>query len=813
MASLRGAPSLTPGAKKPFSYSAPIQDYDQDDDDYIGTVDTEEDVTTGHKSDERSSKKSKSKKDKKSKEKKKKKKHKDVEDSDGGSNEDGGGGGGLRSSASSKKDRPAATTTSDTYEDDFYDDDFDDEPLDTDDYIPPADTAAAERKTSTSFPTSARAPVTAHDLDAEERRVAEQVEARLRAERESHEREVAQWQAAQKQKEEELQQKVLELQQRILSSQSQPPPSVLSVEEQVARAVQAQLAAAGLGPSVESVKDNGAATLGGGADHDAALPEGQRAELQRRRQRERERALHLRRVEEEEAAHTLFRRLAQDVREVFHELNLSVVAAEKERMVKDERYRKEREMKDRREEMERAEKLQKELAAREEREAKYWALTEQREDKFRAFLEERLQRDEEERESRLKRDLEDRATRTRNERELHEELDKMEKDRRAKAEAELRERDTTLLQTQLEELKSQYRAQLEEIRRHVDLDRAHAEELHRAELQLMEKRHEAALQQQQTQHAQQLTLMETHTSNSSKLEKLIEHMHSEMEATQRMNEQLTQERLTVMREKERQLEEQRALLDAVLNDLKSNKQELEKERARIASLYAKFELSLSGFIKNSEEDRRHFQEAQAHQDTLRQQAEKDRRMMLTEIAQERKLLEQQQEELLSRKMDTMSELQAERMAISRERTEAAVTKERQNRDETELLKSLRAREEEYRLRVESIEADRVAISEMKLEQQRTYEAVLAERNTLRKERELFELEKEELLGRFEEVRRQASDSAAVQERLRRELVEERASREAAATEGRAHADPMIGVTSRFQMDLAKQRAILQKISS
>lgn len=101
-------------------------------------------------------------------------------------------------------------------------------------------------------------------------------------------------------------------------------------------------------------------------------------ERDRRRRREGERSRDLRRMHDEEAAHSLFQRLAKDVRDVFHELNMSVVAAEKERLLKDERYRKEREFRDRALEQASVDRELKERKEREEREQKFWATLDER---------------------------------------------------------------------------------------------------------------------------------------------------------------------------------------------------------------------------------------------------------------------------------------------------------------------------------------------------------------------------------------------------------------------------------------------------
>ncbi|KAG5473271.1 hypothetical protein CUR178_03191 [Leishmania enriettii] len=799
MSSLKNAPSLTPTSRKGFSFATA-----DDDDDYIGPVDTVEEVRNPSRSTSRSKKT-------KARDSKKSKKRKEVTPV---SEEDEP----ISSSSSVKKTTGDKTVTTSYNHGEDYADDFED-PVDSDDYIPPVGTPP---HTAPLNP-AAKPKALMADVEAEEKRLYATVEEQLRLEKEEVMQRIAKWEVDQARKAEELRQHEEELK-RQLAAQVQREQEMQQrvkdlVEEQVSQQVAAastagMTAAAPINTAVRSAVAK-AGEHGEMEDVDEALTGASRAELQRRRRREHERALGLRRAEEEEAAHALFQRLAQDVREVFHELNLSVVAAEKERLIKDERYRRERELRDRREDMARVEKLEKELRERAEREAKFWAVVDQRDEKFRTFMEERMRKDEEEREARLRRDLEDRAARLRNERELREEMDKMDKERRAKAEEESRQHDSLVLTAQMEEVSARYRAQLEEVKRQMEADSMRKDEMQKTELGMMAKRHEAALEQLQRQHAQQLATMDGHVGNVSRVEALVAAMQETMEATKAMNEKLLAERVSVLQLKERQLDEQQAVLDAMVADMKATQETVAAERVRVAGLYAKFELALSSFSKSSEEDRRTFREAHAHYDTLRQQAEKDRRLMLGEVAQERKMLEQQFEEFLAKKMEAMAELQGERMAIARERAEASMVRERQNRDETDLLKSLRSREEEYRMKLESLESDRATACHLKDEHKRLCDAAAAELQALRQEREKFELEKKELLSRFDAIRRQAEDAASSQERLRIQFMGDRNDvfdGNGAAT-GVLRGEPLVcNAASRLQMDLARQRAVLQNIS-
>lgn len=533
-------------------------------------------------------------------------------------------------------------------------------------------------------------------------------------------------------------------------------------------------------------------------------------ERDRRRRRERDRDRDARRMHEEEAAHSLFHRLAKDVREVFHELNMSVVAAEKERLLKDERYRKEREIRDRREEVERADRAEKERKEREEREERMWRLFEEREEKFKGTLEARLAREEQDREDRLRRDLEDRSDRVRNDRDLRDELERLDRERRDREDSSHRDRDRILLQGQLDEVKKQYRLQMEEMRRQIDLDRAHVAEIHKLEMVAMEKRHLEAASITEKHHREQLILMDLHSANASKLEQLIKHSHEEMEEAKKLNENITVERLQVVKDRERQLDDQQALVGKVLLEVQNMKENLERERMRLAGLYAQFDISIASFNKENEEDRRKHREAQVHYETLRQSVEKDRRMMINEIQQERKLLEQQHEEYLQQKMSSVAEIQGERIAIQKERAEANLVRERQNRDESQLMLTLRAREEDLRTKIEAIDSDRVSSADMKREAMRLRDDCVAEREALRRDRALFDSEKQELLRRMEEIRLRAEEAGEEQSKLRKELAQERL---VVGNAGRSppHSDRGVSV-SQLQLDLAKQRAMLNRIA-
>ncbi|KAH9579960.1 hypothetical protein LSM04_005110 [Trypanosoma melophagium] len=802
MSSLKGAPSLNRPPQKGFSYDV-LNDFEDedDDDDYIPPVNSE--------SEQKKKKKEKKKYKERKREKAKKKEGRHTSDSGGGMSKHHSGDNtksqaSPRTDSSRKKDDDYDYDFDEDFEDDNamqYSDDFEDDIIPETPHAPSVDAVKQPQKQS---------------LKDEEERLDRIAEEKIRAEREKHEEQIRRWQAEQERSEKAMQRQQEELRLQIEELKRVQEEKVKEMEAAAAAAATtASTAAKGVKSSSELHANAGGSVVG--EDPDGAS----RAALsgaQRRRLREREHAVHLRRLEQEEAARGLFQRLAQDVRDVFHELNLSVVAAEKERLLRDERYRRGREERDRREEAERSARLEKETREREARESQFWAAMEDREGRWRAAVEARAARDDEEREGRWRREREDREARLRADAEARAEAERHERERRQMDDTHERERDRAVQQAQLEDARRQYEAQLEEVRRQFELDRAHAAEMHRMEMEAIEKRHAESLGQNDRIHMQQIALLETHTGNASKLEKLIAQMHEDMEATKKMNVTLTEERLSVLRQKEHMIDEQKALVDSVLEELKYTKQELEKERARIASLYAKFDISLSNFTKEAAEERRRSQESQAHYETLRQQLEKDRKMMLYEIAQERKVFEQQYEDFMGKKLQAMTELQEERMTIARERTEAAMLRERRNNDEADVLKSLRAQEEAYAAKVEGIEEDRIAISNMRIEQKRMCDEIAREREALRKEREDFEAEKGDLLRRFEEVQVRAVEASAAQERLRHEMElqcaeKAKAHAEAAARLVQKHTDPVAvaGVASRLQIDLSRQRAILKRL--
>ena len=118
--------------------------------------------------------------------------------------------------------------------------------------------------------------------------------------------------------------------------------------------------------------------------------------------------------------------------------------------------------------------------------------------------------------------------------------------------------------------------------------------------------------------------MDLHSANANKLEQLIAQTHSELLATQQLNEKVTDERISVLREREKQLQDQQSLIAMVKDEMVLMKEQLEKERIRLASLYAQFDLSIASFKRETEEERRRLLESQYHYETLRQQIEKDR---------------------------------------------------------------------------------------------------------------------------------------------------------------------------------------------
>ena len=136
-----------------------------------------------------------------------------------------------------------------------------------------------------------------------------------------------------------------------------------------------------------------------------------------------------------------------------------------------------------------------------------------------------------------------------------------------------------------------------------------------------------------------------------------------------MHDRLAAERIAALRDREAAVEKQGDFMRRMAGEIAEAKDQMERERVRLTQLYAQFDVSISNFVRESEEQRRKHHDAQSHVETLRQSLEKDRKLMLQEIHTERKLLEQQHDEFVDRKMQAMQEMQAERRELARERSE------------------------------------------------------------------------------------------------------------------------------------------------
>lgn len=319
-------------------------------------------------------------------------------------------------------------------------------------------------------------------------------------------------------------------------------------------------------------------------------------------------------------------------------------------------------------------------------------------------------------------------------------------------------------------------------------------------------------------------MMDLQSANAAKLEQLIAAAQTELKQTQVMHERLLSERMTVIKEREEQIEAQMKLVATMLRELSSVKEHVDKERLRLVSLMAQFEVAVQSMVKDNEEERRRHREAQSHFETLRQQLEKERRSMIVEVQAERKALEQQHDEFVQGKMQTVGELQGERLALSRERMEWASQKERQVRDDVSLLAKLRERDEELMKKLEALEQDRSTITSEKIETQRLLEEARVERDTLRRERAALEREREGVMQCVEDVRRRANEAEEAHSRLRRDLLEDRAgvvddrvfhpsAKQQRAGTARGGALIQGGPSSALHLDLARQRAALLKIEN
>ena len=404
-------------------------------------------------------------------------------------------------------------------------------------------------------------------------------------------------------------------------------------------------------------------------------------ELFRRQRRALERRKQHVMAEEEVAASSLMKRLASDVKTIFQELNLAIVAAERDRHEKEERYRRDREARDR--------QYAEERAARDERDRREQQAASER---FFAFLEEQERKREEaeaQRTHNLARDAEAQASGARDaeerkalrEAEHRAGIEKLERERRDQEDAAFREREQAGFKMQLETYQRASRQQTDELQMKMQSELEHIQEMRRLEMENLQKRHDDALTGQKEQYDHSLKIYDVHRANSDKLQGLVDTLRHSIDAVGALNEKANEGHTEALREREAHLHKQLQLQAEMQAQVAAQREEVDKERQRLHSLYVRFEGCIGGFTERHTEELRNLQEAQVRANNMRDIVEEQRMRHAKEMNGEMLALEAKRGELDEERFKWLQEVQQQRMDLGRERADVTKVIEQTRRDE------------------------------------------------------------------------------------------------------------------------------------
>eukprot|EP01064_Diplonema_japonicum_P011872 TRINITY_DN19318_c0_g3_i1.p1 TRINITY_DN19318_c0_g3~~TRINITY_DN19318_c0_g3_i1.p1 ORF type:complete len:870 (+),score=206.96 TRINITY_DN19318_c0_g3_i1:55-2610(+) len=401
----------------------------------------------------------------------------------------------------------------------------------------------------------------------------------------------------------------------------------------------------------------------------------QRRQLERRKQ-------HLL-AEEEVAASAVMKRLANDIKGVFQELNMSIVAAERDRHQKEERYRKEREARDIAYEEERQTRDERDRRDRESREERFWDNLREQEKIRNAADTERRHREKVELEARWREDHDSKQQRLEKETDHNDKINELERERRTREDEAFREREQAAYKSQLEAYQRASRQQTEELQLRMASELDHLKEIRHIEMQNMEKRHKDAVESQRLQYEQSLQLFDVHRVNSEKLTQLVDEVRDSVKAVGDLNERANEYQSDMLKEKELHLSKQLKAQGELLSQIEQQKEILEKERQRLALSYGKFDTCVTSFSARHSEEIQNLQAAQARANSLRDIVEEQRMKHAKEIHAEMLMLEQKRSELDEERFQWLKEVQEQRLETSKERMDLSRNLERIRKEERE----------------------------------------------------------------------------------------------------------------------------------
>ena len=407
-------------------------------------------------------------------------------------------------------------------------------------------------------------------------------------------------------------------------------------------------------------------------------------EMLRRQRRALERKKQQILADEEIAASAVMKRLATDVKSIFQELNLSIVAAERDRHQKEERYRKEREARDRVYQEEREARDERDRRERLAAEERFWGNLEVQDKKRQEAESERALRDKRDQDERFSTDLEDKEKQALREREHRDNMDQLERDRRDQEDASFREREKAAFNHQLETYQRASRQQTDELQLKMQSEMDHMRQVRTIEMEHMETRHRDALAAQKQQYEQSTKIFDVHTVNADKLESLVLTLRDSVNGVGSLNDKANEAYAQTLLEREQHLTRLTQQQQEMQQQIERQRDDNDKERQRLQTLYTRFETAVASFTERHNEELRTLQEAQVRAHNLRDIVEEQRTKHAKSMNAEMLGLEQKRAELDEERFKWLQELQQQRMDLGRERSDLTKTLESVRKEERQL---------------------------------------------------------------------------------------------------------------------------------
>jgi hypothetical protein len=305
--------------------------------------------------------------------------------------------------------------------------------------------------------------------------------------------------------------------------------------------------------------------------------------------------------------------------------------------------------------------------------------------------------------------------------------------------------------------------------RQKESEKKHLQQLFQLEKDAMERRQKEVLEEQKKSMREDFERQKKYLNIDEELASLIKKVDLNVKNVDTLHSRVNEEQIHVIQKREEQLAEKEKVLLSLEQGVSEQNAQLEKERARLNTLFASFETRMFSLQKSFEEERFKCQQEQAKLESERMSLHVEYESKIKETYSLREKLDKERSEYLIDKQNFLKRTHDDRAEISQKQSDLSAKEESFIQERARIMRELTQAKSDITLMKTEVEKEYALMEERRkiIEQER--KNLQDSKQQLDKEREGFKSSVDDLTQTAIQVQRDSENIV----KLRQEIAKEK----------------------------------------